>query len=97
MKKAFLILRIPIETAFGLLYMSALLLLPGVLTGVIPQGYMGMPRIHSAEQLAAVHRFNATAMLIGLLVVTFLVLNGLLWLKDVLQIVRKLRTKQLDT
>lgn len=90
MKKALLILRIAIETAFGLLYMSGLLLLPGVLRGTIPQGYLGMPRA-SAHDMAV---FNAEAMLIGLLVVTFLFLNGLLWFKDVRHVFCKLRKKQ---
>lgn len=95
MKKALLILRIPVETAFGLLYMSGLLLLPKICRGVFPQillfGFLGLIRFPSP---AARFYFNAIAGSIGLFLVMFLVANGLLWFKDVRDIIRELRTRR---
>lgn len=106
MKKVLLILRILIETALGLLNISALLLLlPDVYRSYFPQvmivGFLGMPRRYlgsSAPDGAELWtRFNAVATLIGFCVVTVLFLNGVLWFKDVFHIIRKLRTKQQDS
>ena len=43
------------------------------------------------------HHFDAWAALIGLLIVTFLFVNGLLWFKDVFEIIRKLRTRHRES
>ena len=99
MKKAWLVLRLAVETTFGLVYMTGLFLLPSICQGNFPQmlilGFLGMPRRYhasAADVPPVLQRFDAIAALAGLLVVTFLVLNGLLWLKDVRDIIRKLRT-----
>ena len=98
MKKAWLVIRLAVETTFGLIYMTGLLLLPSICHGSFPQvfliGFMGMPRRYHASAVDArpvLQRLDVMAALAGLLVVTFLVLNGLLWLKDVRDIIRKLR------
>ena len=97
MKRALLILRVPIETAFGLLYMSSLLLLPAVFRpdGLVLflVGWLGMPRhtdgaIPNQAEIAAP---ESRDMLVGLLIVAFLVLNGLFWFKDVFHIIREIR------
>ncbi len=96
MKKALLIIRIPVEAAFGVLYMTSLFLLPNICRGRFPQllffGFFGMPRQPFGH--TAWFYFNAVAASAGLLLVAFLVSNGLLWFKNVRDIVRKLRTKQ---
>jgi heme/copper-type cytochrome/quinol oxidase subunit 1 len=105
MKKAWLIVRLGVETTFGLIYMSGLLLLLSVCNGSFPQrfflGYLGMPRRYDASNMdkaavakaaASWQEFNAISALIGLLVVAFLLMNSLLWFKDVLAISRKLKT-----
>lgn len=100
MKKALLILRIPIETVLGLLNLSgSLLLSPYVYSSYFPQvlviGFLGMPRRQLGSSTPdPLFSFNPIAMLIGWVVVALLFLNGLLWFKDVLHIIRKLRTKQ---
>ncbi len=85
--------------------MTGLLLLPSICRGTFPElfilfilGYLGMPRRYQASTVAdpaVSQHFNAVATLAGLLVVTFLFLNGLLWFKDVFDIIRKLRTSRL--
>ncbi len=100
MKRALLILPVLIETAFGLLYMTSLLLLPAVFSGYFPFMLivpgLGMPRRYGGPAISSpeVQHFNHVMMFAGLLIVTFLVLNGLLWFKDVSAIIRKLRAKQ---
>ena len=52
-----------------------------------------MPRRYHASAVddpSVLQQFNAVAALAGLLLVTFLVLNGLLWFKDVRHIFQKL-------
>jgi heme/copper-type cytochrome/quinol oxidase subunit 1 len=104
MKKAWLVVRIAVETTFGLIYMTGLFLLPSIYDGSFPQfflGYLGMPRRVHASTMAAPavswQNFNAMAAFIGLLLVTFLFLNGLLWFKDVFAIIRKLRTSHRES
>jgi heme/copper-type cytochrome/quinol oxidase subunit 1 len=105
MKKAWLVIRLAVETTFGLIYMTGLLLLPSIYDGSFPQqfflGYLGMPRRYHASTMDApavsLQNFNAMAAFIRLLVVTFLFLNGLLWFKDVFAIIRKLRTSHRES
>ena len=100
MERALLIIRLPVETAFGLLYMTGLLLLPSIFRGYSPLlflvAWLGMPRHTNGPMLtqAELHYLNHAAMLAGLLLLMFLVLNGLLWFKNVFNIIRKLRAKQ---
>ncbi len=110
MKKAWLNVRIGVETTFGLIYMTGLFLLPSICVGSFPQrfflGYLGMPRRYGASNIdkaelakAAIRgqEFNAISALIGLLVVAFLFLNGLLWFKDVVAISRRLRASHRES
>ena len=80
--------------------MSGLLLLPRIFSeyGALsfPIGYLGMPRRVDGAPLtqADLNHLNYWAMLAGLLFVSFLVANGLLWFKDVYNIIQKLRPKR---
>jgi len=99
MRKAFLIVRLPIETVFGLLYMSGLLLLPPIFrehgASIILFGFIGIPRHTDGSGLsqAELKHLNYEAMFAGLLIVSFLFVNGLLWFKDVHNIIQKLRRR----
>lgn len=101
-KKALLVLRLPFELIFGSLYMCSLFLLPPVLRGhgaeIFFSGYLGMPRRVSGPVPAQTEfsLFSNGATIASLLIIAFLVANGLLWFKDVLNIVRKLREKSSD-
>jgi hypothetical protein len=57
MKKAWLVIRLAVETTFGLIYMTRLLLLPSIYDGSFPQqfflGYLGMPRRYHASTMDA--------------------------------------------
>ena len=102
MKKAFLILRLLIEAALGLLNVSGFLLLaPYVYSSYFPQvlviGFLGMPRrqiLPPGPEGTEWLRFNAIATGVGWLIVALLFLNGLLWFKDVRDILRKLRAER---
>ena len=57
MKKAWLVIVLMVETTFGLVYMTGLLLLPSIYDGSFPQqfflAYLGMPRRYHASTMDA--------------------------------------------
>ena len=102
MKKAWLVIRLLVETTFGLVYMTGLLLLPSIWRGYFPMGlivgFLGMPRRYNGAPLGPEdwQHFNAMAATAGLLLVIFLFLNSLLWFKDVFEIARKLKARRIN-
>lgn len=103
MRRAFLLLRIPAETLLGLLCVaSTLVLLPWTLQGYFPvalvAGRLGMPRRMAsptpADVEAASRHIDQIFMAVGLLIVTTALLSGLLWFRDVVQLIGRLRKEE---
>ena len=100
MKRAVLVLRIPTEALLGVFCLaSALVLLPWTLQGYFPValvvGYLGMPRrVVSpvpADVATASRHLNEAFMALGFLIIAVIFLSALLWFRDVVRLIGRLR------
>jgi heme/copper-type cytochrome/quinol oxidase subunit 1 len=99
-KKTLLVIRLLVETTFGLTCMATLLLLPGIWKGTFPLlfiiGFLGMPRRYDASASTEFQRVNVITFG-SLLTVAIILLIGALCFKDAYKIMRKLRANEQES